>query len=211
MTTIIDVPPGPAEDQALAAIIGDAFSHLAVSRYLIPDDRVRASILAQHLSQNVELARGIGRLLTDTERRCAAVWLTVPDTGLPDIVGYEQRRAEACGEHTDRFAEFEDRMHQHHPLGRPHWYLALMAVQPYRQGHGLGTALLRHQLTILDRTAQPAYLEASDKRSRDLYLRHGFADVGEPFACGDGGPSLYPMWREPQTSELTTDKDQAKP
>jgi GNAT superfamily N-acetyltransferase len=196
MTTIIDAPPG--EDQTLAAVIGDAFSHLDVSRYLIPDQRVRATVLARHLGQNVELARGIGRLLTDTERRCAAVWLAVPESGLPDVVGYEQRRADACGQHTDRFTEFEDRMHKHHPVGRRHWYLALMAVRPQLQGHGLGTALLHHQLAYLDQTAQPAYLEAADRRSRQLYLRHGFTDVGQPFACGDDGPWLFPMWRAPQ-------------
>jgi len=205
--TIIDAPPGTGEDQTLAAVIGEAFSHLDVSRHLIPDDGVRAKILALHLGQNVELARGLGRLLTDTERRCAAVWLAVPATGLPDIPGYDQRRAEACGEHTDRFAEFENRMHKHHPLGRRHWYLALMAVRPQLQGHGLGTALLQLQLAVLDQTGQPAYLEAANLHSRELYLRHGFRDLGQPYACGDDGPSLWPMWREPLTGQPTARQD----
>ncbi|MEV6964435.1 GNAT family N-acetyltransferase [Hamadaea sp. NPDC051192] len=204
MTTIIDAPPGTGEDRTLAAIIGEAFSHLAVSRHLIPDHGARAAVLARHLGQNVELARGIGRLLTDTERRSAAVWLAVPDTGLPDVVGYEQRRAAACGPHTGRFTEFEDRMHKNHPLGKHHWYLALMAVHPDQQGQGLGSTLLRHQLVMLDRSGQPAYLEAADPRSRRLYLRHGFSDHGQPFACGHAGPFLWPMWREPRTGQPAT-------
>jgi len=208
--TIIDAPAGTGEDQQLAAVIGEAFSHLDVSRYLIPDEQVRATVLARHLGQNVALARGFGRLLTDTGRGSAAVWLAVPATGLPDIPGYNQRRAEACGEHTDRFAEFENRMHKHHPTGRRHWYLAQMAVRPELQGHGLGTAMLHHQLTVLDQTGQPAYLEAADPCSRELYLRHGFSDLGQPFPCGDDGPSLWPMWREPLTGQPTARQDDTR-
>ena len=37
-----------------------------------------------------------------------------------------------------------------------------------------------------------AYLEASGQRTRDLYLRHGYADHGEPIGLPDG-PSMYPM------------------
>ena len=41
-----------------------------------------------------------------------------------------------------------------------------------------------------------AYLEASDERTRDLYLRHGYTDHGEAIELPDG-PSMYPMVRIP--------------
>jgi hypothetical protein len=41
-----------------------------------------------------------------------------------------------------------------------------------------------------------AYLEASGERTRDLYLRHGYTDHGEPIELPDG-PSMYPMVRIP--------------
>ena len=45
----------------------------------------------------------------------------------------------------------------------------------------------------------PAYLEAAEPRSRELYLRHGYADRADgPFRFPDGGPPMWPMWREPQ-------------
>ena len=40
----------------------------------------------------------------------------------------------------------------------------------------------------------PAYLEASDERTRRIYLRHGYADYGSPIRLPDG-PSMYPMTR----------------
>ena len=59
-----------------------------------------------------------------------------------------------------------------------------------------------------------AYLEASDERTRRIYLRHGYADYGTPiqlpgssFAHGDDGlpgqpadgPRMYPMVRRPKS------------
>jgi hypothetical protein len=45
-------------------------------------------------------------------------------------------------------------------------------------------------------TGIAAYLEASDERTRDLYLRHGYTDHGEPIELPDGR-SMYPMVRIP--------------
>ena len=44
-----------------------------------------------------------------------------------------------------------------------------------------------------------AYLEASDERTRRIYLRHGYADHGSPIEL-PGGPFMYPMVRHPRTT-----------
>ena len=61
--------------------------------------------------------------------------------------------------------------------------LALLGVRPDCQNRGLGSALLAYHLAGLDRRLVPAYLEASSKASRELYLRFGFFDLGEPMSC----------------------------
>ncbi|GAA4909361.1 hypothetical protein GCM10023223_29220 [Stackebrandtia albiflava] len=81
-----------------------------------------------------------------------------------------------------------------HPVGEPHLYLAVMGVVSDRRGHGIGTALLRHRLQRADRDGIGTYLEAGSPRSRALYLRHGFADLGHPVRIADA-PPLQPMWR----------------
>jgi GNAT superfamily N-acetyltransferase len=87
-------------------------------------------------------------------------------------------------------------MEAHHRPLPDHWYLLYIGIQPERQGQGLGSALLRPVLEECDRTGTPAYLEASCERSRSLYARHGFVER-EPLPLPDGGPTIYPMWREP--------------
>ena len=54
----------------------------------------------------------------------------------------------------------------------------------------------------LDERGEPAYLEASGERSRDLYLRHGYQPRGAPYHL-PGGPAMWPMWREPRPGRGT--------
>jgi GNAT superfamily N-acetyltransferase len=51
-----------------------------------------------------------------------------------------------------------------HPK-EPHWYLAVIGVEPDRQGEGLGGKLLAAVLDRLDTTGVPAYLETSTAAS----------------------------------------------
>jgi GNAT superfamily N-acetyltransferase len=71
-----------------------------------------------------------------------------------------------------------------------------VGVLPKRQGAGIGSALLRHRLESLDAEGIPVYHEASSALSARLCRRLGFKDLGQPFAA-PGGPSMWPMWREP--------------
>jgi len=79
-----------------------------------------------------------------------------------------------------------------HP-SEPHWYLGQIATVPSLQGNGVGTALLRHCLALVDRDGAPAYLESSNPRNISLYERNGFRVTGR-IDLADG-PSLIPMWR----------------
>lgn len=79
--------------------------------------------------------------------------------------------------------------------GIPHHHLAILAVRPDKQGQGTGTALLHAHHASLDTAGIPAYLEASDLRTRRLYLAHGYEDNGPPIHLAGGG-LMYPMWRQ---------------
>jgi hypothetical protein len=67
-------------------------------------------------------------------------------------------------------------------------------VLPGHQGRKTGTRLLEEYHRGLDEAGIPAYLEASSTRSRRLYLRHGYQDLGDPIFMPDG-PPMFPMWR----------------
>ncbi len=83
-----------------------------------------------------------------------------------------------------------------HPKAPPHYYLAVLGVEPEFQGRGFGSALMRPVLARCDRDRMPAYLESSKRRNIALYERHGFRVV-EELRLPKEGPPIWPMWREP--------------
>jgi GNAT superfamily N-acetyltransferase len=82
-----------------------------------------------------------------------------------------------------------------HPKER-HLYLAVLGVEPARQGEGLGSRLLAPGLEMCDREAVPAYLETAKERNVTFYERHGFR-VTREFTL-PRGPKVWLMWREPR-------------
>ena len=90
---------------------------------------------------------------------------------------------------------FMEQMDRAHPF-EPHWYLPMIGVDPGKQGHGYGSALLKHVLERCDGEGKVAYLEASSPKSIPLYQRHGFEQVGT-IQVGSS-PRLFPMLRKPR-------------
>jgi ribosomal protein S18 acetylase RimI-like enzyme len=86
-------------------------------------------------------------------------------------------------------------MARFHPT-EPHWYLPLIAVDPARQGQGLGDKLMAHALARCDADGLPAYLESSNPRNLSFYQRHGFTVLGKIQA--GSSPTLVPMLRKPR-------------
>lgn len=97
-----------------------------------------------------------------------------------------------------RGLRLEGAMHRVHPRA-PHRYLAFLATDPGHQGHGVGSALIRHELRRADAEGLPTYLESSKDENISWYARFGFEarePVGPP-----GGPMLTPMWRDVREPE----------
>ncbi|MEU8106107.1 GNAT family N-acetyltransferase [Nonomuraea muscovyensis] len=179
-----------AGDAALVAeLIATAFAPLDAVGYLVPDPAHRHEIMTADFRIMVDHAAEHGEIHVIDDGPAAAVWFP-RTTPLPEPPAYDRRLAEATGPWADRFRALDALFDKHHPA-EPHHHLAFLAVHPDRQGRGLGSALLRHHHARL--AGLPAYLEASSRRSRDLYLRHGYRPR-EPFALPDGS-TFWPMWR----------------
>jgi len=86
-----------------------------------------------------------------------------------------------------------------HPL-EPHWYLSLLGVDPDHQGRGVGRALLRSFVDVVDRDGLPSYLETDREKNLAFYAGAGFSltrelrVLGTPVWClerpppqGEGG------------------------
>jgi GNAT superfamily N-acetyltransferase len=74
----------------------------------------------------------------------------------------------------------------------PHWYLSHLGVDPDRQGHGLGTALMRAMPPAHE--GIPAYLECKPAHV-GFYQRFGFAVSGQ--VTIDPTLSVVTMWYDP--------------
>src|SRR5690606_1521136 len=179
----------------IADLIGTAFHPLAVAQWLVPDPARRAEVLPANFRIFVDHALAHGEIHMTSDRSAVAVWFPWDGEPLPPPERYDERLRAACGETTARFQVLDALFDQHHPTD-PHHYLAFLAVHPYQQGQGLGSALLADYHARLDQRGVAAYLEASCERNLNLYLRHGYRPMGEPFRLPDG-PPMWPKWRPP--------------
>ena len=188
----------PADTDAVTDLVATAFTPLAASVWLVPDETARAEVLHKYFRILVAHAVDIGVVYL-IDGRAAAVW--VPWTSMappPAPVDCDARMAAATGAYADRFRALDAVLAEYHPTGAHH-HLEFLAVHPDHQGQGLGGRLLAVHHRLLDRAGIPAYLEAADPRSRGLYARHTY-DLTTPglLQLPDGGPAMWPMWRLPQ-------------
>ncbi|MGW8379882.1 GNAT family N-acetyltransferase [Streptomyces sp. ODS28] len=188
----------------IAELIATAFAPLAVARWLVPhgpggpdDTTERVRRLTANFAVHVEHALEHGHIDLTGDRTGVAVWVHqepgAPEP--PEPAGYPARLAASAGPHLARFQALDEAFGENHPQ-EPHHHLAFLAVHPGRQGDGLGTALLHHHHAALEAAGRAGYLEASSERSRALYRRHGYRDMGDPFHLRPDGPPMWPMWRE---------------
>jgi GNAT superfamily N-acetyltransferase len=187
-----------ADLNVLSHVIADAFMDLAPSRWLVTDLDARRRIFPGYFRIYLEHALTVGIVHTTPGRTAAALWLPGgPDAPRPPD-DYDERLAGATGPWLSRFQAFDEALDRHHPVGIPHQHLAILAVHPDQQERGIGTRLLDVWHATLEEDGTPAYLEASSPRSRDLYLAHGYAlGPDASYHLPDGGPPMWPMWRQP--------------
>lgn len=182
--------------KAAAALIAESFDAIPPAQWIVPDDRVRRDLLAAQFEILVDHAHKYG-VVHSVGDEAVAVWID-NTADIPEIDNYDARLAEAVGDDwLPRFQAFDAELAAHHPH-KPHFHLALLAVKPGRQSRGFGSTLMRQHHAWLDARGIPSYLEASSPRARDLYLRHGYEPLGDPYHLPEDGPPMFPMWREPQ-------------
>jgi GNAT superfamily N-acetyltransferase len=181
----------------VVSILATGFMDDPMSRWIFPDDTERELLHPRFFRPFVDLALADGEIDMTIDRLGAAMWFPVDVTADSDHPDLGALFADALGPlAAQRIAEFDARSSANHPMHAFHFSLPFIAVRPDHVGNGIGTAMLRHRLNRFDHQRTPAYLEASNPRSARLYERLGFTRR-HPTTDMPGGPSLYPMWREP--------------
>jgi GNAT superfamily N-acetyltransferase len=188
------VRPDPSEAHHLAGIVADAFFLLRPSVWLVSDPGDRATVMRDYFAIAVEHAFEHGHIDAFADRSAVAVWFH-NTKDVPEPADYDRRRRDACGRWTENFVFLDGLLARNHPR-EPHHHLAFIAVNPYMQNRGRGTALLQHHHDLLDAAEIPSYLEAASERLTRVYEKHGYRK-SDPFYLAADGPPFWPMHRDP--------------
>lgn len=177
---------------ALAPALARAFHDDPVARYSLPSDRRRPGQLERFYTERLRTLVEDELVFTTEDRTGAALW-AAPDrwrTPLSELL-----RTRIYSRNTPLFLLGGMRVESRHPRD-PHYYLAILGVEPSAQGQGLGSELMRPMLDRCDREHVPAYLESSKPENVPFYERHGFRVTDEVKLLW--GPKLWLMWRPPR-------------
>jgi ribosomal protein S18 acetylase RimI-like enzyme len=121
-----------------------------------------------------------------------AIWLP---SELPDITFWEALRSGGLALLFKGGWEFMRNMKQDEEFitslrqqlaPNPHWYLAVLGVDPEFQGKGFASRLLRLMLARLDAEKLPAYLETSTEGYVPMYQHFGFKVIKKTVLPGSG-------------------------
>ncbi len=105
-------------------------------------------------------------------------FVVVPPGGFP-LSSSKLSRQFGCFFHQgaramDQWRLVTESLGQYHPV-ETHWYLAVLGVVPWLQGHGLGNRLLDELDRLIESDPCPVYLESDREPSVQFYLSRGFA------------------------------------
>jgi GNAT superfamily N-acetyltransferase len=186
--------------RALSATLGRAFYDDPIMKWMLPDDRLRAKGLPRMfsiLTRRQYLARGGVEVASKGSDIGAATLWDPPSPPKPSrldelmlapaFLWIFRSRAKAA-------QEVDELMKKVHPE-EPHWYLMAIGSDPTVRGAGFGQALMHSRLDRCDAEHAPAYLESTKEETVPYYMRFGFEVTGE-IKLPDGGPSMWPMWRQ---------------
>ena len=124
-----------------------------------------------------------------------AVWIPPGGTELSEAEGdtFEQLVTEACDAATAaRVVAISHALEDAHP-SEPHHYLSWLGTHTDARGSGVGMALLRQSLELVDAEGAAAYLESSNPANLGRYASVGFEAQTE--IVMPTGDVVTTMWR----------------
>jgi len=188
----------PSERSAAAATLARAFDDDPIWRWLVSDDRQWRRRSPAWFRADLGNRMKLGHVYTVEGARGVCQWQP-PGQYKPTVADFFGVLAPSVGLFGTRIVKavrYLARMEKLHPSEPDHWYLAMLGTDPDHQGKGIGSALMQPILDRCDQEETPAYLESSKESNIAFYARHGFV-LRDPILT-EGGPTLYPMWREPR-------------
>lgn len=187
-------PATEADVPRAVATLGRAFEHYPFTMHTVSADRYIERLESFNRLFIERIGLRLGRVWVADEGDAVAVWTTPETAGAGDVFAeLAPRLAELAGDRLPHQQAAEATMAAHRP-SEPAWFLGTVGVDPDRQGHGLGRAVLTPGIEAAAAEGVPAFLETSDKNNVRFYQRLGF-EVTAEYILPDGGPRTWAMVR----------------
>lgn len=180
-----------ADEDALMTTLMLAFSGDPCMRYTFPKASDFTAVFRRFATAMGGGAVAAGTAYIGEDGSAGALWLAPGVEGDGETLG-ALIEAHVAADKQAVIGQVVEGMQHHHPH-EPHWYLAMIGVDPARQGEGLGSAVLKEGLRRCDAEGAAAYLESSNPKNIPLYERHGFEVIGVVQPADF--PPLIPMLR----------------
>lgn len=175
-TTTLRLAKPEDREHAIASIVA-AFITDPVNRYVMPTPQLYLStmpLVTRHFGGG---AVDHGTAWIGGDFAGVAFWLPPGAHSDQEALG-ELMAQRLTPDRIEHMGPVLEQMLGFHPE-EPHWYLAMIGVDPHARGLGIGAALMEAALERVDADGLPAYLESSNPRNISLYERHGFEVIGE--------------------------------
>jgi GNAT superfamily N-acetyltransferase len=181
----------PEDLPQISTALTRAFFNDPLFAWALPDEDRRQRLLPEFFALFTRaFLRHQETYTTTGDVVAAALWAppgAIPVSG-EDAEELGQQIEELAGPDAPRFLGVNKLFDDHHPHGS-YWYLQFMGVAPGWQGQGIGSALMAPIMARCDREGARAYLDATTKRNKRLYERHGF-EAEDAFAPPRGATHL---------------------
>jgi GNAT superfamily N-acetyltransferase len=202
------IPLGEERSEEVAGVIARAIQDDPLCVHACPDPTQRALWLRHGFRMGMWMGYRFGHVLGTAGRLDGVAVMVAPDTGIlteedmadlcyrrgRELVGaalWDRSRAAVLA----MLDEAEVALQRAVP--EPHWYLDALAVEPERQGKGIGSALLAAVHARVDAAGTPITLLTYQPQNLSLYERHGYVTVSEGRAPRHG-PRWWGMRRNPR-------------
>jgi GNAT superfamily N-acetyltransferase len=198
------IPLEPDQRGQAVEVLAAAFQNDPGYTWIFPDPERRAASLRRYWDSVIGLHALCGEIYATADLSGVACWL--PPTNTAALLwctlrtGFASARALLGFDKDDRnrlvqLVQYATSA-KNQVIRGPAYTLSLLGVLPECQGQGIGSALLRHRLSLPGADAAAWYLDTDTERNVALYERHGFMVVHEGEIPG-AGMRLYGILRRP--------------
>ena len=187
----VSIEPANNEDaEAIAQLFSDAFAPDPVWSAIVPGERSRRRVVKAAFKSEIRAGghRHIDIIRTESGTILGALNYMPPEGTAPikTLPARVFERVAATLTPSGRRGRTHDEAVQSRRPAQPHWYFRDIVTASEARGKGIGSALLKNRLAIVDEDPIPVFLESTTEGSKRLYERYGFEHI-ETLTAVPGG------------------------